>query len=223
MPETHALAYSGLRIRVHDVLDAAGPDVGSRRTPATPEWTIHDVLAHLVGVTDDVVHGRLEGIATDPWTASQVEQRRGRSVDDLLAEWDEHGPGFEEIMAAAPAEITGQALFDAATHEHDIRNALGMPGARDSDAVVIAWEWFVDSRTRGGGAAIRFVTDAGDQIAGVGEPVATVKTSRFELVRAITGRRSASEIESYGWEPAPQPELLLGAPMFKLRTEPLGE
>jgi hypothetical protein len=48
---------------------------------------------------------------------------------------------FEAMLAAAPMEIAGQALFDAATHEFDIRHAVGAPGARDSDAMTLGWEW----------------------------------------------------------------------------------
>src|SRR5689334_25417189 len=101
------------------------------------------------------------------------------------------------MLAAGPMEITGQALYDAVTHEHDIRHALGRPGARDADAIAHGWEWFVAVRTASGAPAVRFVTDQGDDVAGTGEPGVTVHASRFELVRATTGRRTRSEIESY--------------------------
>ena len=38
-----------------------------------------------------------------------------------------------------------QLVTDAATHEHDIRGALGRPGARDSDAVEIAFQYVGDA------------------------------------------------------------------------------
>src|SRR5215831_272712 len=135
MSESHAVAYKALRGRVREVVEAADPAALDTVVPATPEWRARDVLAHLVGVTDDVVNGRLDGIASDPWTQAQVDARRDRPAAELLAEWDETAPQFESMLAAAPAEIAGQALFDAATHEHDLRNALGTPGARESDAV----------------------------------------------------------------------------------------
>ena len=112
--------------------------------PATPEWRVHDVLAHLVGVTDDVVNGRLDGIASDPWTAAQVDARRDRSVAELLAEWDERRAAVRDGARRRAARVGGQALFDAATHEHDLRHALGAPGARDCDAVAIAFEFCTD-------------------------------------------------------------------------------
>ncbi len=91
MSELHAEAYRGLRGRVREVVEAADADAMVAVVPATPEWRAHDVLAHLVGVTDDVVSGRLEGIATDSWTQAQVDARVTRSTGELLAEWSETG------------------------------------------------------------------------------------------------------------------------------------
>ncbi len=216
-------AYRGVRTRVTELVRAASPDALDAPAPATPKWRVRDVLAHFVGVTDDVLAGRLDGIATDPWTDAQVDARRDATPAEMLAEWAEKGPPFGDLLADAPFEISGQALFDAATHEHDVRQALGVPGARGSEAVVLAWQWFVGARTRGGGAAICFVTEGGREIAGLGEPIATVEASRFELARAVTGRRTAKEIAAYGWDCEPTPELLLASPIFSLRTESLNE
>src|SRR5689334_21231511 len=185
MSEPHALAYQALRGRVRVVVEHADDGAMQAIVPATPEWRAHDVLAHLVGVSDDVVNGRLDGIASDGWTQAQVDARLDRGTGDLLAEWEETAPQFESMLAAAPAEIAGQALFDAATHEHDLRNALGAPGARDSDAVGTGWEWLVGARTRDGARALRFVVEDGEQASGVGDPVARIEASRFELFRAV--------------------------------------
>jgi uncharacterized protein (TIGR03083 family) len=223
MSEPHAVAYKALRIRMCEVVTAAEPASLQRFAPATPEWRVHDVIAHMVGVTDDIVNGRMDGIATDAWTAAQVEPRRNAPLDEMLEEWEAHSPTFEEMLAAVPAEIAGQALFDASTHEHDVRHALASPGARDSDAIALGWEWICDARTRGGGPSMRFVTENGEIVAGAGDDPPTVTASRFELVRATSGRRSASEIASYTWDRDPMPERLLAAPIFTLRAEPLGE
>ena len=47
------------------------------------------MLSHVAGIPDDVFAGRIDGVATDPWTAAQVERNRSLAVDDLLARWDE--------------------------------------------------------------------------------------------------------------------------------------
>jgi uncharacterized protein (TIGR03083 family) len=223
MSESHAVAYEALRGRVREVVETADAGALDAIVPATPQWRARDVLAHMVGVTDDVVNGRLEGLASNAWTQAQVDARTERSAADLLAEWDRTSPQFEAMLAAAPAEIAGQALFDAATHEHDLRNALGAPGARDSDAIDSGWEWIIGARTRAGAHALCFVTDGGEEASGVGQPVARVEASRFELFRAVSGRRTADEIASYRWDRAAEPALLLGADIFTMRTTSLGE
>jgi uncharacterized protein (TIGR03083 family) len=223
MTEEHAPSYEQLRLRVTALVRDTEPGLLEGPAPATPEWRVRDVVAHLSGVADDVVNGRVEGIASDEWTAAQVDKRRELSIDELLADWEQWSPGFEQMLAAGPMEITGQALYDAVTHEHDIRHALGRPGARDSDALDQGWEWLVAVRTAGGGPAIRFVTDRGEQIAGAGDPVVTVHASRFELVRATTGRRTREEIEAYAWEPEADAAMLIAAPFFTMRSASLGE
>jgi len=226
MSEPHGPAYAALRGRVRamvEEVEAADAAALARDVPATPAWSAHDVLAHMVGVTDDVVNGRLEGLASDAWTRAQVDARARVATSDLLAEWDERAPQFEAMLSAAPAEIAGQALFDAATHEHDLRNALGAPGARDSDAIATGWDWIVGARTRGGAPAICFVADGEEMLAGTGDVVARIGASRFELFRAVSGRRTFDEIAAYDWDRAPVPSLLIAADFFALAQQTLGE
>jgi hypothetical protein len=75
-------------------------------------------------------------------------------------------------------EPIGQMVFDAWTHEQDVRGALGEPGAREGADVDIAWDWFVAA------------TDS------TGERLATVRASRYELLRAVTGRRSLAQVRA---------------------------
>jgi hypothetical protein len=183
---------------------------------------VRDVLAHMVGVSDDVVNGRLDGIASEPWTAAQVERRRAIPFEELLSDWDRYGPQFEQMLAEAPDAISGQAIFDAFTHEHDIRNAISRPGARDTEALEQSWEWLLSANA--GAPAIRFVTERGDETMGTGEARLSVGASRFELLRAMTGRRTRDEIASYAWEPAnADVTVIVGEPIFTMCTESLHE
>jgi hypothetical protein len=96
-------------------------------------------------------------------------------------------------------------------------------GDRDSDAIGVGWEWIVGARTRNGSPAICFVTESGEQISGAGDLVARVEASRFELFRAVSGRRTAAEIANYGWDCEPEPALLIAADFFSIPPLSIGE
>jgi predicted ATP-grasp superfamily ATP-dependent carboligase len=51
-----------------------------------------------------------------------------------------------------------------------------------------------------------------DWVLGSGPPAVTVTADRYELFRAITGRRSASAIRAYDWSGDPTPYLPIIAP-----------
>jgi uncharacterized protein (TIGR03083 family) len=200
-------------MRVRELVVENGAEC-STVVPATPGWTVHDVVAHLGGITADIVSGNLDGVGTDAWTAAQVAARQGREIDELLDEWDECS-GPVEAMIDSFGDASGQLVFDACTHEHDLRGALGRPGARDSDAVSIAFDWLLPrigaTADASGIGALRIEHEAGTAICGDGTPSATLHISRFEFTRAVTGRRSAEQVAAYDWDGEARPELLVVA------------
>ena len=218
-------AYSALRGRVVELVAQASDDQLEMYAPATPEWRVRDVLAHLTGVTADILTGNIDGVATDEWTKAQVDARRERAVDTLIAEWEENGPIIDPMIPSFGA-VAGQFITDAITHEHDIRGALDAPGARECDAVAIGFTWIGDvigdMREQTGAGALRIETESGTHVFGTGEPTATCTTSRFEFVRATTGRRSVDQIETWSWRGAPRIDLLV-LPIFTPRPDPLVE
>lgn len=197
-------AYAGIRSRVTALVEGLDETKTTAKVPACPEWRVHDLVAHVTGVVDDVVGGRLEGAGSAPWTAAQVEARRDRATNDVLIEWTGLAPQLEVILDSfGPAGR--QAVMDAVTHEHDLRGAIGAPGARDSDAVDIGVGWLLEAVV-GAGAMnghppIRLRTSDGREWSSSGsEPVATVTASPFELLRACSGRRTVEEIRALDWE-----------------------
>ena len=218
-------AYRGVRSRVTELVRGAREGALDRRAPATPDWTAHDVLAHLVGVATDITSGNLDGVGTDPWAAAQVEARRGRTADELLAEWGEHGPVVDE-MAAQFGRAAGQLVADATAHEHDLRGAFGAPGARDVDAVTVSVRFvglaLSEQLARAGlGALVVHHGDTTD-VYGTDAPIASLRIDDFELMRAITGRRCLEQIAAYDWDgPFPPDALVLAR--FTARPDPLVE
>jgi uncharacterized protein (TIGR03083 family) len=224
-PDTCAAAYRALRARVTEIIRSADPAALDAIAPATPEWRVRDVLAHMSGVNADIVSGNISGVGTDTWTDAQVAARRDWAIDDLLAEWARNATEVEE-NAALLGNRAGQWVYDACTHEHDIRHALGAVAARDSDAVAIGFEWGtawlgvgLDQATKPG---LAITTVAGTRVVGGSEPRTAVTADRFEIARAMVGRRSIAQIEAYGWVGEPRAEdLVLG--IFAPRADDLVE
>ena len=61
-----------------------------------------------------------------------------------------------------------------------------------------------------------------ERIIGDGEPAAIVSADRYELVRALSGRRSRDQILAYEWEGDPWPYVDL-IPAYGPRTDALVE
>ncbi len=87
--------YREARERITSVVSALDPSEHWISVPGTPDWTIHDVVAHLRGIVEDAATGNMEGAPGDVWTAAQVV--RGADVDtwDLLGLWAEQAHVLE--------------------------------------------------------------------------------------------------------------------------------
>ena len=140
-----------------ELTESLDETASGKPVPPCPRWSVHDVVAHLVGVVEDAMAGRLDGVATDPWTQAQVEARKQQSIPQMLASWSTAAPPFEGMLDEI-GPVGRQAVLDAVTHEHDIRTALGEPAARQPDAVIIGYEFgapaFLED-AEGHGARIR--------------------------------------------------------------------
>ena len=208
-----AEAYPMLRERISALVADAD---GSIPTPACPSWRVHDVLAHVVGVTSDVLAGRLDGVATDPWTAAQVESRRDATLGEMIDEWTANAEAFDAVIPAM-GPVSGQLIFDTWTHEQDLRGALQQPGHRDGPEILLAFEFLLTWWK----PQVAVVSDGWTFSPDDGAP-ATLRASRFELMRTFSGRRSADQVAALDWHPEPRPELVR-FDFFGFRENPLVE
>ena len=218
------LAYDAVQTRMTALLRSAGPDELARQVPACPDWSVRDLLAHAVGVAADVAAGRIEGAGSDAWTAAQVAARADADRDALLDEWAATAPALREALVSVPAMQAAQVVFDVTTHEHDLRGALGVPGERDSDGVEIGWVWATtvlgQLRDGYGEGALVLTTEHGDTVCGSSPATSGVAADRFEVWRAMTGRRSAGQVASWAWTGEPAVERLC---LLPARPTPLVE
>ncbi|HEX2295650.1 MAG TPA: maleylpyruvate isomerase family mycothiol-dependent enzyme [Actinomycetota bacterium] len=237
--------YSDTRTQLAGFVSSLPEEDLDRPVPATPGWSIRDVVAHLTGVVERLAAGDFPAeffaaIGSEPgiavlndWTGRQVDDRRPRPVQEILDEW-------EKAAAAAAPMIRGEVpwpegvvpfaphilVTDLGIHQHDVYGAVGV--VRDRDAVpvrigVATYVAGIDIRLRAsGGPSLRLVNEHKEVVAGPGEPAATVRASRFELFRALSGRRSPGQLRAYEWEGDPEPFLELFYP-YGVREEALVE
>ena len=205
----------------------AGDASATTDVPACPGWTPKDVVAHLTGVCADILAGRLDGVGTDPWTAVQVEERRSKTLEDVLTEWAEAGSQIEALLPNFPEWAANQAVFDLLSHEHDIADALGLPAPDKVQAEGPALEFAANALiARVEQLALPPLTVvSGDRkwsSSGAGEG-ATLTVDPVDLLRSVTGRRTADEIKSLDWAGADSspwlPAFEIGH--FKLRDTPI--
>ncbi len=185
-------AYRAARERISQLV--TGDDVDPNlRVAATPEWTVHSVLAHLSGIADDASTGNMEGAPGEEWTAAQVARGVGRTIGELVDQWNLSGPQIEGFLSSPAGEAASAAVMDIHSHEADLRLALGR--AVSVPAEFLAWA----------GPSLR--NGFADAVVEAGLPPVEVTASDFEWFRARLGRRTVAEVSAYRWSADPEPYL----------------
>ena len=187
--------------------------------PATPAWSVHEVLAHLVGGAADVLAGRLDGAPGESWTSRHVTERSDRPISELLDEWERAAPAVESSL---PAQHTGPNLAaDVICHEGDLHEALGLPRADRAH-----WQPFLDAMGHFPGRRLRdtatllICDELGQQWrCGSGESVTVLQVDGYELLRGLFSRRSRRQIAGWDWSPEPPGPLVDGFGFFGPRDD----
>jgi uncharacterized protein (TIGR03083 family) len=173
------------------------------KAPACPGWTVQDVVAHLLATAEDALAGRLTGPPDEEQTAVQVARFKGHDIRDMLTSWKVAAPQFADLVAAVDVP---PAVLDIASHEQDIRGALGLPGGRDTE--VIRWASTtlinrltppVPMRVTVEDAEYRVGPEEGDEL--------RLSTCRYDVFRWRFGRRSRAQLAALDWSGDPSPVL----------------
>lgn len=176
--------------------------------PSCPLWTNQDVIAHhihfLEALVDEAVpedvftaitdldpdRRRESGTRRDEWTQAGVEARRGRTVDQLVDEWD------ELLGRMAPQDAP---TVDAVVHLGDLRESLGRREGVDARLSVhtlrryYAFTYAGRLATVGELVALR-CTDTGTLV-GEAPGALEIRGTAYELMRTIAGRRTRAEAD----------------------------
>lgn len=213
LPVSDAMEAYRLVYRRLDALLRGRRELAELMVPACPDWTIHQTVAHLTGVAQDVAAANLEGVASEPWTRAQVDRLGHNSIDELLDLWAASlDPLAAQLTQATPELAAGQLIFDALTHEHDIRGALGDPSSRTGDlsyqvALGFLATMYDLALRHNGQAAMRLTTPSIGTVQ-LGDPDTApdqlaIEVSDFEALRAFGGRRSLQQLLALPWHDAP--------------------
>ena len=184
--------YREARGRISELVTGDGVDP-ALPIPATPEWTVHCVVAHLSGIAADASTGNMEGAPGEAWTAAQVARGVGRTLAEMVADWETTGPMIEGFLSSPAGESAAAAVIDIHTHEADLRSALGVAVVVPDE--VLSW------------AASRLRSGFAEQVAEAGLPPVEVTATDFEWFRGRLGRRTEAEVCEYGWSMEPTPYL----------------
>jgi uncharacterized protein (TIGR03083 family) len=174
------------------------------RVPATPEWSVRDVLAHVAGLARDLNAERFpaaDDIGGGEWTKAQVERARDLSLPDLVAEWDREAPKFEAGLRAFGYELGSHFLADLYVHVEDVRAALGFDPTQDELAVAVALDHYLGYLSEHLAATewgtLDVVAGEGPRTLGrEGRHHARLSAEPAELLRVVSGRRSADQIRA---------------------------
>jgi hypothetical protein len=87
-------------------------------------------------------------------------------------------------------------VIDLTTHEQDIRGAVDRPGARDTDEVQFAFELVAQRAVE----VVPGLRVEADGVAyGPEDATSTLRGDRFDLYRAMMGRRSPAQLRALDW------------------------
>ncbi|NML51004.1 maleylpyruvate isomerase family mycothiol-dependent enzyme [Streptomyces sp. R302] len=194
-------AYGGVRDDIVRLLRDR-PEAAGLPVPACPDWTVRDLVGHLLQVCRRVV-------AEDPRDLPDVPPPpKAVPIDELLARWTDMDEAMTETLARAPGLRPRIALMDIVSHHCDIRRALGVPATGDQpglpDSLELVAMGFGLSVAEHKLPALRIATPGGTWSVGTGEAAATVRGGSLDVFRSLTGRRTFAQVSELSWSAPPE-------------------
>lgn len=227
MADTAAL-YDENRLTLAQLVRGLSNEQLLTAVPATPGWTIRDIIGHLAGDAASVATGDFPQqffaafgepdavVSLNEWTNDHVRSRNDLSLSEVLEEWETNAASIADMMRGdkpwpegIPVIADRVLLTDLGVHQQDIYGALGVQRDREGPLVKMGAAGYVAvlgfRLPPAGLAPLRIRAGDSERVSGEGEVGATVSASRFELFRAFSGRRSTEQIKGYEWEGDPEP------------------
>lgn len=154
--------------RVSVLVTALPDDQLALRVPATPAWTVRDVVAHLAGGPATILADDADDAPQPSWTARHVAARAGTPVAELLDELNANAASVAQRFGGSSRPAI---VWDLVVHHADLREALGLPPEPGWEPVLAA-------------------------VVGAFDGLPTDGVSPYELFRAAFSRRSQRQLDS---------------------------
>jgi hypothetical protein len=185
---------------------------------------VKDVLGHLTGLLEDRRDANMPSGTFGEWTAAQVARQRDTPLASVLDNWQE----LATLEIEGPPSLAALS-FDIVTHEHDVYQALGIAGDRQTDSVIVgadrARERMGSMLSKGAAPGVLATTEDGTHLCEGTEAPIELETTRYTLLRLVTGRMSRMQAQSLGWgsDPAPVLDALFADGFFVLQPHDVVE
>jgi uncharacterized protein (TIGR03083 family) len=188
--------YHNTRRRVTELVASLDPAALGERVPACPDWTVHQLVAHMAGIPEALTSGSFPAGDLQAWLDELVAERQDVPVPELLDRWEACAAGTSSIVDGG-----GNLMFiDVVSHEHDLRGAVGKGGARGTPEVRACVQLLLDllapAITEAGLGAL--VVDSGEVrwASQFARPGCTLRVDPWEAIRVLQSRRTADEVRS---------------------------
>ena len=159
---------------VTSLAEGLSDDQLTARVPASPEWSVREVLAHLAGSPADALSGRMDGAPGPAWTERHVGERAAHTTGHIVAELR---GSIDAVVTSLDGSDRPALVWNAAVHHADLHEALGK-GAPPPQM----WRPVVDAMAPSLG-------EHAGALAGV---------SDYEKFRMFFSRRSRSQTAAWG-------------------------
>jgi uncharacterized protein (TIGR03083 family) len=235
MPDL-AAAYHDARIAMTTLVREASEKTRDTRVPACPDWTVHDLVAHVTSIASDLSTGVFPpdlnpiqfwdaemAVRREAFVDQALAKRRDKPLEEILTEWESSATQLEGMIRGdepfpehSPPLAEWIVVTDIGVHLQDLQGALGTSGYRDALATGLSLRSYVEAMkwrvAQEGLPSLRIRAGSREWVVGEGDPVATLTGDPFELGRAASGRRSPDQIRAYDWEGDPEPFIPLFYP-----------
>jgi len=203
---------------VHDVVshltgicaDILGGNIGGL---ASDEWTAAQVRARRDRSIGDVV---AEWNEVAPQVEAFAQHFPGRAGDQWVTDQTTHEHDIRLALGQSGARESAAVLLGAGFLVGGLWASLTARGVGPIEVRTEVGAWVVGggpgeaddaARATAVDDALQSVVLEAAPLSSGGDPVGTVKLSDFELMRALTGRRSVAQIAAYDWSVDPEPYL----------------